>query len=85
MPAIKAATVIRNLAKATRSSPTVFNDRLGDGGRSIKVLGEDKDFYVNAQSALAAHGYKSKVVSSYYKNFWMTVPEKTYRIHVWEV
>jgi hypothetical protein len=59
MAVTKTMTIVRILAGKDK---TIFNDKLKDGARSIKVWGWDLADYDSAKSILKAAGLTAKVV-----------------------
>lgn len=55
--------VARKIIKASGEGHTIFNDRLVDGRRSLKVWGWDKKMYELCQQELMAQGHIVKLVS----------------------
>jgi hypothetical protein len=58
-----ARKVVRALCDLKGTSPTIFNDRLKDGTRSVKVLGWTYEDYMLARDALDDLNIRSTIVS----------------------
>ena len=57
-PAQKAATLVRALMKVYGAGTYMFNDRLKDGRRSIKVWGWSNIHWRGAVEVLREHGFE---------------------------
>jgi hypothetical protein len=62
MTRVPAAKIIRSLMTVTGQGNYMFNDRMKNGGRSIKVWGWNSRVYEEAAAILTQHGYKTKMV-----------------------
>ena len=77
-----ASAVVRAAAdRLGKYGTMVFNDRLKDGGRSYKVWGADKKFYVPIKRKLEKLGY-SVTYKNIGNNRWRLDNRDCYRIHV---
>lgn len=59
--ATKTAVIVKAVQLMTNRGYTVFNDRLADGRRSVKVWGWNQDDYQKAASMLREAGCKVEV------------------------
>lgn len=57
----KTAVIVKAVQLMTNRGHTVFNDRLVDGRRSVKVWGWNQDDYQKAASMLREAGCKAEV------------------------
>jgi hypothetical protein len=75
------AKQINETYKIKDSYRTIYNDRLKDGRRSLKVIGWNYEHYIMAQDTLKGLGYESKIVSIPYP-FKHNMMRSQYRLHV---
>lgn len=61
---------------------TIFNDRLVDGRRSLKVWGWGLSQYESFQRVLKDAGLNSEIVSTPKRGYWAKPGDLQYRIHV---
>lgn len=80
----KTRQLARQHIKDVRRGSTIFNDRLKDGRRSLKVWGWSLAHYESFQHLLKAEGFNSEIVSTPKRGFWAKPGDLQYRIHVWE-
>lgn len=71
----------QHIRKVGRGS-TIFNDRLKDGRRSLKVWGWSRAHYESFQQLLKAQGLNSEIISVPKRGFWAKPGDLQYRIHV---
>lgn len=77
-----ASRVVRAAAdKCGKYGAMVFNDRLKDGGRSMKIWGAGKKTYLPIKRKLEAMGYTVKL-KNLGKSRWTVDNRDCYRIHV---
>lgn len=76
-----ASRLVREYARKHTPRCHVFNDRLKDGGRSIKVWGKNKKFYMPIKRKLEQLGYTVTLVNLG-KGQWNPGNQDCYRIHV---
>jgi hypothetical protein len=87
---LKGLTKTRQAAKKIKSvmgrGGTIYNDRMVDGGRSLKVEGWDKSNYLACKGLLEAEGCLVQLVESEItrKSYFGPVTYKIYRLHVQE-
>ncbi len=72
--------LVRSLAGKDR---TMYNDRLKDGSRSIKVQNWTKNQYAAAQRKLEQAGYKAEVRPNRLYNTYSTNFVSKHRLRVW--
>lgn len=77
--------IARQLMKDQRRGSMIFNDRLADGRRSLKVWGWDKRDYLECQRLLADAGLDSKLTEAHYAASRFRPARVQYRLHVDEV
>ena len=74
---------VAQVVKATTGKGTViFNDRLGDGARSLKVWGWDRGEYFQAKQLLEQAGCEAELVE--FMSISWRGKRKQIRLHVWE-
>lgn len=77
-----AVRYVRAIARSTgKYGASVFNDRLTNGGRSVKVWGRGKSFYLPIKKDLEKMGYTVKLKNIGH-NRWNPKNEDCYRIHI---
>lgn len=77
-----ASKLVRAIAhEQSKYGATVFNDRLKNGGRSIKVWGKSKKFYQPIKRDLERMGY-TVTLKNIGRNRWNPGNVDCYRIHV---
>ena len=72
----------RQHIKHTGRGSTIFNDRLADGRRSLKVWGWSLANYESFQQVLKGAGFNSEIVCFPKRTFWSNTTKLQYRIHV---
>lgn len=72
----------RRHIKHTGRGSTIFNDRLADGRRSLKVWGWSLANYESFQRVLKDAGLNSEIVSMPKRGYWAKPGDLQYRIHV---
>lgn len=77
-------TKTRQVVNAIGKAGAVFNDKLSDGRRSLKVWGWTYDDYVLAASKLREMGCTVKIVAVQHRNKKMFLSRRVTRLHVWE-
>lgn len=74
---------VAQVVKATTGKGTkVFNDRLGDGARSLKVWGWDRGEYFQVKQMLEQAGCEAHLVEFVSARYGQRIPKV--RLHVWE-
>lgn len=77
-----ASRFVRAIARESgKYSAIVFNDRLKSGGRSVKVWGAGRDFYLPIKRDLELMGY-TVTLKNLGKSRWTVDNRDCYRIHV---
>lgn len=72
---------VAQVVKATTGKGTkIFNDRLEDGARSLKVWGWDRGEYFQVKQMLEMAGCRAEIVEFVTRSF----KRKQIRLHVWE-
>ena len=79
-----AVRLVRNAARAADNRAFVFNDRLQNGSRSVKVWGWKKQDYMKAAADIRKMGYNAEVKDVGAKMGWGFVrsTERQYRLHI---
>ena len=80
----KTTSLARKHIKHTGRGGHLFNDKLADGRRSLKVWGWGEQDYQAFQQVLQAEGLTSTIVSFAKRTFWSKGTQLQYRIHVTE-
>lgn len=85
MQVTQTTRLARQHMKATNKGSTIFNDRLVDGRRSLKVWGWSLPQYESFQRVLKQAGLNSVIISGPRRSPWARAGDLQYRIHVDEV
>lgn len=85
MQVTQTTRLARQHMKTTNKGSTIFNDRLVDGRRSLKVWGWSLPQYESFQRVLKQAGLNSVIISGPRLSPWARAGDLQYRIHVDEV
>lgn len=77
--------IARIVMKKSNKGSMIFNDRLADGRRSLKVWGWDLPQYERCQELLKKEGFTSEIVGHTYAATRWRPARTQYRLHVNEV
>ncbi len=75
--------IVKSVAKTVKNT-TIFNDKLVDGTRSVKVWGFGAAEYKRCQTLLEAAGFKVKLIEREEKSHWDDRMIMFRRLHVTE-